>query len=90
MPGGGCCYNLYALSDCFPAVNTQTLNDLNRGSESGISTVDLDPRQLEEEKNKLLVEAAAELREENTREEKILEVAKRLAVLRGQDPEKGE
>ncbi|XP_067414073.1 abscission/NoCut checkpoint regulator isoform X1 [Emydura macquarii macquarii] len=70
------------------AVSTQTLNDLNRGSESGISTVDLDPKQLEEEKNKLLAEAAAELREANTREEKILEVAKRLAVLRGQDPEK--
>ncbi|XP_074985799.1 abscission/NoCut checkpoint regulator isoform X2 [Caretta caretta] len=70
------------------AVNTQTLNDLNRRSQSGISTADLDPKQLEEEKNKLLAEAAAELREENTREEKILEVAKRLAALRGQDPEK--
>ncbi|XP_065259758.1 abscission/NoCut checkpoint regulator [Emys orbicularis] len=70
------------------AVNTQTLNDLNRRSEGGISTADLDPKQLEEEKNKLLAEAAAELREENTREEKILEVAKKLAALRGQDPEK--
>nr|XP_006128741.1 abscission/NoCut checkpoint regulator isoform X1 [Pelodiscus sinensis]XP_006128742.1 abscission/NoCut checkpoint regulator isoform X1 [Pelodiscus sinensis]XP_006128743.1 abscission/NoCut checkpoint regulator isoform X1 [Pelodiscus sinensis]XP_014431816.1 abscission/NoCut checkpoint regulator isoform X1 [Pelodiscus sinensis] len=70
------------------AVNTQTLNDLNRISESSIGTADLDPKQLEEEKNKLLAEAAAELREANTREEKILEVAKRLAVLRGQDPEK--
>uniref|UniRef100_A0A8C0GWP6 Zinc finger FYVE-type containing 19 n=1 Tax=Chelonoidis abingdonii TaxID=106734 RepID=A0A8C0GWP6_CHEAB len=65
-----------------------TLNDLNRRSEGGISTADLDPKQLEEEKNKLLAEAAAELREENTREEKILEVAKKLAALRGQDPEK--
>ncbi|XP_074853100.1 abscission/NoCut checkpoint regulator isoform X2 [Carettochelys insculpta] len=70
------------------AVNTQMLNDLNRRGESGISTAELDPKQLEEEKNKLLAEAARELREENTREEKILEVAKRLAVLRGQDPEK--
>uniref|UniRef100_A0A8C7EA79 Zinc finger FYVE-type containing 19 n=1 Tax=Nothoprocta perdicaria TaxID=30464 RepID=A0A8C7EA79_NOTPE len=43
---------------------------------------------LEEEKNKLLAEAASELREENTRQEKILQVAKRLAALRGQDPEK--
>ncbi|XP_062973781.1 abscission/NoCut checkpoint regulator [Elgaria multicarinata webbii] len=68
-------------------IRTQTLNDLNRtDSNSGI--MDLDPKQLEEEKNRLLTEAAAELREENTRQEKILEVAKRLAALRGQDPEK--
>nr|XP_056707854.1 abscission/NoCut checkpoint regulator [Euleptes europaea] len=67
-------------------INTQSLNDLNRTD--GITSIDdLDPKQLEEEKNKLLAEAATELREENTRQEKILEVAKRLAVLRGQDPE---
>ncbi|XP_048342224.1 abscission/NoCut checkpoint regulator isoform X2 [Sphaerodactylus townsendi] len=67
-------------------INTQSLNDLNR-TDRIISIADLDPKQLEEEKNRLLTEAAAELREENTRQEKILEVAKRLAVLRGQDPE---
>lgn len=78
------------FSFCFPAVNIQTLNDLNRKSESDISITDLDPKLLEEEKNKLLAEAAAELREENTRQDKILEVAKRLAVLRGQDPERSE
>ncbi|XP_061467399.1 abscission/NoCut checkpoint regulator isoform X2 [Rhineura floridana] len=68
-------------------VRAQTLNDLNR-TDSIAGATDLDPKQLEEEKNRLLVEAAAELREENTRQEKILEVAKRLAALRGQDPEK--
>uniref|UniRef100_A0A8C0BFM9 Zinc finger FYVE-type containing 19 n=1 Tax=Buteo japonicus TaxID=224669 RepID=A0A8C0BFM9_9AVES len=46
------------------------------------------PDSREEEKNKLLAEAAAELQEENTRQEKILQVAKRLAALRGEDPEK--
>ncbi|XP_060118871.1 abscission/NoCut checkpoint regulator isoform X1 [Heteronotia binoei] len=67
-------------------IDTQNLNDLNRTD--GITSIaDLDPKQLEEEKNRLLTEAAAELREENTRQEKILEVAKRLAILRGQDPE---
>ncbi|NXL89334.1 ANCHR regulator, partial [Alectura lathami] len=70
------------------AVSGQNLNDLSRGSEDGVCHANMDPKQLEEEKNKLLAEAAAELREENTRQEKILQVAKRLAALRGQDPEK--
>ncbi|NXD95477.1 ANCHR regulator, partial [Chaetorhynchus papuensis] len=66
----------------------QSLNDLNRESEDCVCPANLDPKQLEEEKNKLLAEAAAELREENTRQEKILQVAKRLAALKGEDPEK--
>ncbi|KFP62300.1 Zinc finger FYVE domain-containing protein 19, partial [Cariama cristata] len=70
------------------AVSSQSLNDLNRASEDCVYPANLDPKQLEEEKNKLLAEAAAELQEENTRQEKILQVAKRLAVLRGEDPEK--
>ncbi|NXR03868.1 ANCHR regulator, partial [Sagittarius serpentarius] len=70
------------------AVSSQSLNDLNRESEDYVCPANLDPKQLEEEKNKLLAEAAAELREENTRQEKILQVAKRLAALRGEDPEK--
>ncbi|NXW28694.1 ANCHR regulator, partial [Phaetusa simplex] len=70
------------------SVSRQRLNDLNRESEDCVCPANLDPKQLEEEKNKLLAEAAAELREENTRQEKILQVAKRLAALRGEDPEK--
>ncbi|NXA29126.1 ANCHR regulator, partial [Ibidorhyncha struthersii] len=70
------------------AVSSQRLNDLNRESEDCVCPANLDPKQLEEEKNKLLAEAAAELREENTRQEKILQVAKRLAALKGEDPEK--
>ncbi|NWH42856.1 ANCHR regulator, partial [Fregata magnificens] len=70
------------------AVSSQSLNDLNRESEDCVCPANLDTKQLEEEKNKLLAEAAAELRQENTRQEKILQVAKRLAVLRGEDPEK--
>uniref|UniRef100_A0A8C3UCN8 Zinc finger FYVE-type containing 19 n=1 Tax=Catharus ustulatus TaxID=91951 RepID=A0A8C3UCN8_CATUS len=72
-----------------PRVHSQSLNDLNRESEDNVCPANLDPKQLEEEKNKLLAEAAAELREENTRQEKILQVAKRLAALKGEDPEKG-
>ncbi|KAM6274327.1 abscission/NoCut checkpoint regulator isoform 4-T4 [Porphyrio hochstetteri] len=70
------------------AAGSQSLNDLNRESEDSACPANLDPKQLEEEKNKLLAEAAAELWEENTRQEKILQVAKRLAALRGEDPEK--
>ncbi|NXC39572.1 ANCHR regulator, partial [Penelope pileata] len=70
------------------AVSGQNLNDLSRESGDGVYRANLDPKQLEEEKNKILAEAAAELREENTRQEKILQVAKRLAALRGEDPEK--
>lgn len=87
---GNTAAELPACSVClFSAVSGRNLNDLSRESEDCVSHANLDPRQLEEEKNKLLAEAAAELREENTRQEKILQVAKRLAVLRGQDPEKG-
>ncbi|NWT30054.1 ANCHR regulator, partial [Cardinalis cardinalis] len=70
------------------AVSSQSLNDLNRESGDCVCPANLDPKQLEEEKNKLLAEAAAELQEENTRQEKILQVAKRLAALKGEDPEK--
>ncbi|NXN08876.1 ANCHR regulator, partial [Indicator maculatus] len=68
--------------------SSQSLNDLNRDSEDCVCPADLDPKQLEEEKNKLLAEAAAELKEDNTRQEKILQVAKKLAALKGEDPEK--
>uniref|UniRef100_A0A8C3UDD9 Zinc finger FYVE-type containing 19 n=1 Tax=Catharus ustulatus TaxID=91951 RepID=A0A8C3UDD9_CATUS len=80
---------LTQLSEEVAIDDSQSLNDLNRESEDNVCPANLDPKQLEEEKNKLLAEAAAELREENTRQEKILQVAKRLAALKGEDPEKG-
>lgn len=67
-------------------VNVPALNDLNQ-TDGFTDVTNLDPKQLEEEKNRLLAEAASALQEENTRAEKILEVARRLAVLRGEDPE---
>uniref|UniRef100_A0A673TSZ5 Zinc finger FYVE-type containing 19 n=1 Tax=Suricata suricatta TaxID=37032 RepID=A0A673TSZ5_SURSU len=65
-------------------------NDLNHGGPGGQSTNSQGQAtwSLEEEKSRLLAEAAVELREENTRQEKTLALAKRLAVLRGQDPDK--
>ncbi|XP_019657706.1 abscission/NoCut checkpoint regulator isoform X3 [Ailuropoda melanoleuca] len=71
-----------------PAASVQ--NDLNQGGPGGQSTNSKGQAtwSLEEEKSRLLAEAAVELREENTRQERILVLAKRLAVLRGQDPDK--
>ncbi|XP_049469336.1 abscission/NoCut checkpoint regulator [Panthera uncia] len=65
-------------------------NDLNQGGPGGQSTNSKEQAtwSLEEEKSRLLAEAAVELREENTRQERILALAKRLAMLRGQDPNK--
>ncbi|XP_001381144.2 abscission/NoCut checkpoint regulator isoform X1 [Monodelphis domestica] len=72
------------------ASNRSLQNDLNRDSPRGwnMNPAELAPQQLQGEKGRLLAEAAAELREENTREERILALAKQLAVLRGQDPER--
>nr|XP_035153669.1 abscission/NoCut checkpoint regulator-like [Callithrix jacchus] len=63
-------------------------NDLNQGGPGNTNSKGLASWSLEEEKSRLLAEAALELREENTRQERILALAKRLAVLRGQDPER--
>ncbi|KAM7154427.1 abscission/NoCut checkpoint regulator isoform 3-T3 [Molossus nigricans] len=71
-----------------PAASIQ--NDLNQGGPGGQSA-DSKGRttwSLDGEKSRLLAEAAVELREENTRQERILALAKRLAVLRGQDPDR--
>ncbi|XP_069861919.1 abscission/NoCut checkpoint regulator [Dipodomys merriami] len=65
-------------------------NDLNQGGAGNPCTNSQGQasQSLEEEKSRLLAQAAVELREENTRQERILALAKRLAVLRGQDPDK--
>ncbi|XP_044087916.1 abscission/NoCut checkpoint regulator isoform X2 [Neovison vison] len=71
-----------------PAASVQ--NDLNQRGPGGQSANSKGQTtwSLEEEKSRLLAEAAVELREENTRQERILALAKRLAVLRGEDPDK--
>ncbi|EGW09307.1 abscission/NoCut checkpoint regulator isoform X1 [Cricetulus griseus] len=63
-------------------------NDLNKGGTRNQHTNSQGQASpsLEKEKSRLLAEAAIELREENTRQERILALAKRLAILQGQDP----
>lgn len=67
---------------------TSIQNDLNQAGPKGQSTNSKGQVTwtLEEEKSKLLAEAAVELREESIQQDRILAIAKRLAMLRGQDP----
>ncbi|CAO2579333.1 Abscission/NoCut checkpoint regulator, partial [Lemmus lemmus] len=67
---------------------TPLQNDLNKGGtrKEHTNSQGQASSSLEEEKSRLLAEAAVELREENTRQERILALAQRLAVLQGQDP----
>ncbi|KAB0401494.1 hypothetical protein E2I00_005622, partial [Balaenoptera physalus] len=71
-----------------PATSIQ--NDLNQGGPGPQSTSCKGQAtwSLEEEKRRLLAEAAVALQEENTRQERILALAKRLAVLQGRDPDR--
>lgn len=69
------------------------MNDLNKG-EGGIRDENLEenqdaPKQLEVEKARLLEEAMEELRKEQHSQDQILHMTKRLAQLKGQDPDKG-
>lgn len=84
-------WNVSASLTALLPPGTSIQNDLNQGGPGGQST---DPKgqttcSLDGEKSRLLAEAAAKLQEENTRQERILALAKRLAVLRGQDPDRG-
>ncbi|XP_039992954.1 abscission/NoCut checkpoint regulator [Xiphias gladius] len=68
------------------------MNDLNKG-ERGILDENLEEnqdavKQLEVEKARVLEEAMEELRKERHSQEQILRMAKRLAQLKGQDPDK--
>lgn len=70
------------------------MNDLNKG-EAGTLDENLEEnqdaaKQLEAEKAHLLEEAMEELRKERHSQDQILHMAKRLAELKGQDPDKGE
>ncbi|XP_038150392.1 abscission/NoCut checkpoint regulator [Cyprinodon tularosa] len=68
------------------------MNDLNKG-EGAASDENLEDnqggiRKLEAEKDRLLEEAMKELRKEHHSQDQILHMAKRLAQLKGQDPDK--
>lgn len=69
------------------------MNDLNKGV-GGLLDENLEEnqdavKQLEVEKARLLEEAMEELRRERHSQDQILHMAKRMAQLKGQDPDKG-
>uniref|UniRef100_A0A8C5BBY8 Zinc finger, FYVE domain containing 19 n=1 Tax=Gadus morhua TaxID=8049 RepID=A0A8C5BBY8_GADMO len=74
-------------------VDDSLLNNLNKGEACGLE-VNLDQdqggcsRQLEAEKSRVLEEAMRELRQEQGTQGHVLEMAKRLALLKGLDPDK--
>lgn len=71
-----------------PAASIQ--NDLNQAGPGGQSANSKGQTTSSlEEKSRLLAEVAVTLQEENTTQEKILALTKRLAILRGQDPDRG-
>uniref|UniRef100_A0A673CJA4 Zinc finger, FYVE domain containing 19 n=1 Tax=Sphaeramia orbicularis TaxID=375764 RepID=A0A673CJA4_9TELE len=68
------------------------MNDLNKGAEGTLED-NLEEnqeasKQLEAEKTRLLEEAMQELKKEHHTQDQILHMAKRLAQLKGQDPDK--
>ncbi|XP_018420859.1 PREDICTED: abscission/NoCut checkpoint regulator [Nanorana parkeri] len=67
---------------------TNNLNKVDQIDSRTVANTELDAEQLEREKDRILREAAVELQDENTRQEKMLEIAKRLAALQGKDPNK--
>lgn len=84
-------WDFSAFLTVLPLPVTPLQNDLNKGGtrKEHTNSPGQASSSLEEEKSRLLAEAAVELREENTRQERILALAKRLAVLQGQDPSRG-
>lgn len=69
------------------------MNDLNKGEgwtlDENLEEHHDAVKQLDAEKARLLEEAMEELRTEQHSQDQILHMAKRLAQLKGQDPEKG-
>lgn len=73
-------------------VDTDCMNDLNKVEaqtlEDNLEENNEDSKQLEAEKTRVLEEAMLELKKEKHTQDEILKMAKRLAALKGQDPDK--
>ncbi|KAJ0062689.1 hypothetical protein NL108_004324 [Boleophthalmus pectinirostris] len=80
------------LTDPESSVNLESMNDLNkveaRALEDNLEENNENSKQLEAEKTRVLEEAMQELKKEKHTQDEILQMAKRLAQLKGQDPDK--
>lgn len=76
-----------------PAGVDSRMNDLNKGEvgalDENLSENQEAVKQLEAEKARLMEEAMKELKNEQHSQNQVLQMAKRLAELKGQDPDKG-
>lgn len=81
-----------AQTDPESNVDVDCMNDLNKFEaktlEDNLEENNEDPKQLEAEKTRVLEEAMLELKKEKHTQDEILKMAKRLAQLKGQDPDK--
>lgn len=68
-----------------------SMNDLNKGQtlDENLEQNNDAAKQLEAEKARLLDQAMEELKKEQHSQNQVLEMARRLAKLKGQDPDKG-
>uniref|UniRef100_A0A8C6WWH3 Zinc finger, FYVE domain containing 19 n=1 Tax=Neogobius melanostomus TaxID=47308 RepID=A0A8C6WWH3_9GOBI len=81
-----------AQTDPGSSLDVDCMNDLNKDEartlEDNLEENNEDPKQLEAEKTRVLDEAMLELKKEKHTQDEILKMAKRLALLKGQDPDK--
>ncbi|XP_015206354.1 abscission/NoCut checkpoint regulator isoform X2 [Lepisosteus oculatus] len=83
--------NRFAPESGSEGVTDGPLNNLNKADstlDENLDDLRQDAKQLESEKSRLLAEAMEELKQENLGREQVLQMARRLALLKGQDPGK--
>lgn len=83
-------YSTSSVDFLKPSAGVDALNDLSKGAvDDNLAEAHEVAKQAEAAKARLLEEAMEELKKEQHSQNDILQMAKRLALLKDQDPEKG-